>query len=67
MPLREVKAFTKKYYLSIFNTYIISCCNKRGLFDAYIATAQADGLDTEKYLTELFSQPAGTIYMLWRN
>ena len=26
-----------------------------------IATAQANGLDTEAYLTELFSQPAGTL------
>ena len=27
------------------------------------ATAQANGVDTEQYLTELFSQPAGTIIM----
>lgn len=26
-----------------------------------ISTAQANGLDAEKYLTELFSKPAGTI------
>ena len=25
------------------------------------ATAQANGVDTERYLTELFSQPVGTI------
>ncbi len=25
------------------------------------ATAQANGIDTEQYLTELFSQPVGTI------
>ena len=30
-----------------------------------ISTAQANGLDAEKYLTELFSQPAGTILMPW--
>lgn len=30
-----------------------------------IATAQANGLDVEKYLTELFSQPAGTIFLPW--
>ena len=30
-----------------------------------IATAQANGLDVEKYLTELFSQPAGTILLPW--
>ena len=28
-----------------------------------VATAQANGLNTEKYLTELFSQPAGTILL----
>ena len=28
-----------------------------------VATAQANGLDTEKYLTELFSQQAGTVMM----
>ena len=27
------------------------------------ATAQANGVNTEQYLTELFSQPAGTIIM----
>ena len=31
-----------------------------------VATAQANGLDTEAYLTELFSQPAGTLLMPWR-
>ena len=31
-----------------------------------ISTAQANGLDAEKYLTELFSQPAGTILLPWR-
>ena len=30
-----------------------------------ISTAQANGLDAEKYLTELFSQPAGTILLPW--
>ena len=28
--------------------------------------AQANGLDTEAYLTELFSQPAGTLFMPWK-
>lgn len=28
-----------------------------------VATAQANGLNTEQYLTELFSQPAGTILL----
>ena len=32
-----------------------------------ISTAQANGLDAEKYLTELFSQPAGTILLPWRD
>ena len=32
-----------------------------------ISTAQANGLDTEKYLTELFSQPPGTILMPWKD
>ena len=31
-----------------------------------ISTAQANGLDAEKYLTELFSRPAGTILLPWR-
>ncbi len=31
-----------------------------------ISTAQANGLYAEKYLTELFSQPAGTILLSWR-
>ena len=31
-----------------------------------ISTAQANGLDAEKYLTELFSQPTGTIIPPWR-
>lgn len=31
-----------------------------------LATAQANGIDAEKYLTELFSHPAGTIILPWR-
>lgn len=31
-----------------------------------ISTAQANGLETEKYLTELFSQPPGTILLPWK-
>lgn len=31
-----------------------------------ISTAQANGIDAEKYLTELFSQPAGTIILSWK-
>ena len=31
-----------------------------------IATAQVNGLDAEQYLTNLFSQPAGTISLPWR-
>ena len=30
-----------------------------------ISTAQANGLDAEKYLTELFSKPPGTILLPW--
>ena len=30
-----------------------------------VSTAQANNLDAEKYLTELFRQPAGTITMPW--
>ena len=30
-----------------------------------ISTAQANALDAEKYLTELFSKPAGTILLPW--
>lgn len=32
-----------------------------------ISTAQANGLDAEKYLTELFSKPTGTILLPWKN
>jgi hypothetical protein len=31
-----------------------------------ISTAQANGLNAEKYLTELFSQPNGTILLPWK-
>ena len=31
-----------------------------------ISTAQANGVNAEKYLTELFSQPAGTIIFPWK-
>lgn len=30
-----------------------------------ISTAQASGMDVEKYLTKLFSNPAGTILLPW--
>lgn len=32
-----------------------------------ISTAQANGMDAEKYLTSLFSNPAGTILLPWNN
>lgn len=32
-----------------------------------ISTAQANGLDAEKYLTELFSKPTATILLPWKN
>ena len=35
------------------------------LLYSIISTAQANGLDVEKYLTELFRQPAGTIALPW--
>ena len=31
-----------------------------------VSTAQANGLDAEKYLTNLFRQPAGTIILPWK-
>ena len=31
-----------------------------------IAAAQANGIDAEQYLTGLFSQPAGTIILPWK-
>ena len=31
-----------------------------------VATAQANGMDVEQYLTELFSQPIGTIILPWK-
>jgi len=33
----------------------------------YRSTAQANGMDVEKYLTDLFSNPAGTILLPWDN
>ncbi len=30
-----------------------------------ISTAQANGMDAKRHLTELFSQPAGTILLPW--
>ena len=38
----------------------------RAILYSIISTAQANGLDAEKYLTELFSQPAGTILLPWK-
>ena len=32
-----------------------------------ISTAQANGLNAEKYLSELFSQPSGTILLSWKD
>ena len=32
-----------------------------------IATAQANGIDAEQYLTELFSQPSGTIILPFKD
>lgn len=32
-----------------------------------VATAQANGLDAERYLTELFSKPEGTIILPWED
>lgn len=32
-----------------------------------ISTAQANGLNAEKYLTELFSHPPGTILLPWKD
>ena len=32
-----------------------------------ISTAQANRMDVEKYLTDLFSNPAGTILLPWNN
>ena len=43
------------------NTANGAACN--AMLYSFVATAQANGLDTEQYLTELFSQPAGTIIM----
>ena len=31
-----------------------------------ISTAQANGLDAEQYLTDLFKQPAGTVLFPWK-
>jgi hypothetical protein len=32
-------------------------------FESIISTAQANGIDAEKYLSDLFSNPAGTILL----
>ncbi len=37
----------------------------RAALYSIISTAQANGLDTEKYLTDLFSQPAETLLLPW--
>lgn len=37
------------------------------LLYSIISTAQANGMDVEKYLTILFSNPAGTILLPWNN
>lgn len=36
------------------------------IFYSLISTAQANGMDSEKYLTKLFSMPAGTILLPWK-
>ena len=36
-------------------------------FYSMISTAQANGLDVEKYLTDLFSNPTGTILLPWND
>ena len=37
------------------------------LLYSIISTAQANGMDVEKYLTDMFSNPAGTILLPWNN
>jgi hypothetical protein len=37
------------------------------LIYSIVSTAQANGLDAEKYLTELFSKPPGTLLMPWKD
>lgn len=41
--------------------------NCSAILYSIISTAQDNGLDAEKYLTELFSKPAGTLFMPWKN
>ncbi len=36
-------------------------------FYSIISTAQANGIDVEKYLTDLFSNPTGTILLPWND
>ena len=33
------------------------------ILHSVISTAQANGLDVEKYLTDLFSKPVGTLFL----
>ncbi len=51
-------AIGRKNWL-FYNTENVTACS--AILYLIIANAQANGIDTEQYLTELFSQPAGTI------
>lgn len=61
---------------AVINTAVFAVCaftfyqvGKHQVIILYsiISTAQANGLDAEKYLTELFSQPPGTILLPWKD
>ena len=55
----------KFYYTTSNNTERGAKCS--AILYSIISTAQANGLDAEKYLTRLFSKPNGTILLPWKN
>ena len=51
--------------VDVFSNGVLLFCGSAALY-SIVSTAQANGLDAEKYLTELFRQPAGTIILPWK-
>ena len=52
---------------SLFKLLTILFNEKYFFFYSIILTAQANGMDVEKYLTDLFSNSAGTILLPWND
>ena len=62
MPDTQHEKPTEKIFRWLFITFE-SCYNND--INSIVSTAQVNGLDAEKYLTELFRQPARTIIPPW--